>query len=227
MPDISRNRPQTEEQPCAVGSANAKGGYNPVLTRNNQQISKAQQQQDINKFIHDSDAQTKQREESRHDDEQGSCLAERPRGPRDISLPPTAGLVDVVEVEGEVKGKDGKPRMIKRYKPVVRTHELRHTFASHLASNGASLRSSASSLATHRQRHEAVFTPTGREPAHLNEPVREDYRVPAQMSLSISLKLECTLRSSQRDTNNSQRLDRRMVVRPRSRAALAAGQLIR
>lgn len=43
-----------------------------------------------------------------------------------------AGLVEVVEVQG----KRGK---LKRYKPVIRTHDLRHTFASHLVSNGVSL----------------------------------------------------------------------------------------
>lgn len=48
-------------------------------------------------------------------------------------------LVDVVEVEGKRKGPDGKPRMLKQYKPTVRIHDLRHTFASHLASNGVSL----------------------------------------------------------------------------------------
>jgi integrase len=50
-----------------------------------------------------------------------------------------AGLVDVIEVEGKRKGPDGKPRMLKQYKPTVRIHDLRHTFASHLASSGVSL----------------------------------------------------------------------------------------
>jgi integrase len=50
-----------------------------------------------------------------------------------------AGLVEVVKVEGKRKTKDGKPRMVNRYKPTVRIHDLRHTFASHLASSGVSL----------------------------------------------------------------------------------------
>jgi integrase len=50
-----------------------------------------------------------------------------------------AGLVEVVEVPGKRKGPDGKPRMLKEYKPKVRIHDLRHTFASHLASSGVSL----------------------------------------------------------------------------------------
>jgi len=50
-----------------------------------------------------------------------------------------AGLVEVIEVEGKRKGPDGKPRMLKQYRPMVRIHDLRHTFASHLASNGVSL----------------------------------------------------------------------------------------
>ena len=36
----------------------------------------------------------------------------------------------------EVQGKRG---LLKRYKPTVRVHDLRHTFASHLVSNGAPL----------------------------------------------------------------------------------------
>ena len=43
-----------------------------------------------------------------------------------------AGLVTVAEVQG-------KRGLLKRYKPTVRVHDLRHTFASHLVSNGASL----------------------------------------------------------------------------------------
>lgn len=50
-----------------------------------------------------------------------------------------AGLVEVVEVEGKRRGPDGKPRMLKQYRPLVRIHDLRHTFASHLASSGVSL----------------------------------------------------------------------------------------
>jgi integrase len=44
-----------------------------------------------------------------------------------------AGLVEVVEVQGR------RGQRLKRYKPTVRTHDLRHTFASHLASQGYSL----------------------------------------------------------------------------------------
>jgi integrase len=50
-----------------------------------------------------------------------------------------AGLVEIYEVASKRKGKDGKPKMLKRYRPTVRTHDLRHTFASHLASNHVSL----------------------------------------------------------------------------------------
>jgi integrase len=44
-----------------------------------------------------------------------------------------AGLVNVEEVQGK------RGRMLKHYKPAVRLHDLRHTFASHLVSSGASL----------------------------------------------------------------------------------------
>jgi integrase len=44
----------------------------------------------------------------------------------------TAGLAQAVELKG-------KRRMITRYKPTVRIHDLRHTYASHLVSNGVSL----------------------------------------------------------------------------------------
>ena len=43
-----------------------------------------------------------------------------------------AGLVTEIEIPG-------KRGPLKRYKPSVRLHDLRHTFASHLASNGVSL----------------------------------------------------------------------------------------
>ncbi|MBV8630465.1 MAG: tyrosine-type recombinase/integrase, partial [Silvibacterium sp.] len=45
-----------------------------------------------------------------------------------------AGLVEVVVVEG----KRGKP--LERYKPTVRVHDLRHTFASHCVLNGVPLK---------------------------------------------------------------------------------------
>lgn len=48
-----------------------------------------------------------------------------------------AGLVTVEMVKGKRKGKDGAPRMLKRYKPTVRLHDLRHSYASHLVSNEA------------------------------------------------------------------------------------------
>jgi site-specific recombinase XerD len=35
--------------------------------------------------------------------------------------------------------KQGKRRQITRYRPTLRIHDLRHNFASHLASNGVSL----------------------------------------------------------------------------------------
>lgn len=51
-----------------------KGSVTRVLSRNNQQISKAQQQQNINKFIHNSDAQAKQRQDNQNDDKQASAM---------------------------------------------------------------------------------------------------------------------------------------------------------
>ncbi len=50
-----------------------------------------------------------------------------------------AGLVEEYLIDGKRKGKDGEPVKIKRYRPTVRVHDLRHNFASHLASNGVSL----------------------------------------------------------------------------------------
>src|ERR1035437_6686841 len=44
----------------------------------------------------------------------------------------TAGLVEEIAVEG-------KRGTLKRYRPTLRVHDLRHNFASHLASNGVSL----------------------------------------------------------------------------------------
>lgn len=50
-----------------------------------------------------------------------------------------AGLVEEYLIDGARKGKDGEPVKLKRYRPTVRVHDLRHNFASHLASNGVSL----------------------------------------------------------------------------------------
>ncbi len=50
-----------------------------------------------------------------------------------------AGLVTVEMIKGKRKGKDGAPEMLKRYKPTVRLHDLRHSYASHLVSNGVGL----------------------------------------------------------------------------------------
>jgi integrase len=50
-----------------------------------------------------------------------------------------AGLVEEYLIDGKRKGKDGEPVKLKRYRPTVRVHDLRHNFASHLASNGVSL----------------------------------------------------------------------------------------
>jgi integrase len=50
-----------------------------------------------------------------------------------------AGLVTVEMVKGKRKSKDGSPKMLKRYKPTVRLHDLRHSYASHLVSNGVGL----------------------------------------------------------------------------------------
>lgn len=50
-----------------------------------------------------------------------------------------AGLVTVEMVKGKRVRKDGTVRMLKRYKPTVRLHDLRHSYASHLVSNGVGL----------------------------------------------------------------------------------------
>jgi integrase len=50
-----------------------------------------------------------------------------------------AGLVEEYLIDGRRKGKEGEPVKLKRYRPTVRVHDLRHNFASHLASNGISL----------------------------------------------------------------------------------------
>ncbi|MGP8252722.1 MAG: tyrosine-type recombinase/integrase [Terracidiphilus sp.] len=50
-----------------------------------------------------------------------------------------AGLVEEYLIDGKRTGKDGEPVKLRRYRPTVRVHDLRHNFASHLASNGVSL----------------------------------------------------------------------------------------
>ena len=51
-----------------------------------------------------------------------------------------AGLVEVVEIAGKRKDKKtGKPKMLKRYKPTVRIHDLRHNYASYLISHNVPL----------------------------------------------------------------------------------------
>jgi integrase len=50
-----------------------------------------------------------------------------------------AGLVEEYLIDGKRKGKDGKPVKLKRYRATVRIHDLRHSYASHLVSNGVSL----------------------------------------------------------------------------------------
>lgn len=50
-----------------------------------------------------------------------------------IQVCKAAGLADLIEAKG-------KRRQIVKVRPKVRIHDLRHTFASHLVSNGASLR---------------------------------------------------------------------------------------
>jgi integrase len=50
-----------------------------------------------------------------------------------------AGLVEEYFISGKRKDKDGNLVRLKRYRPTVRVHDLRHNFASHLASNGVSL----------------------------------------------------------------------------------------
>ncbi len=48
-------------------------------------------------------------------------------------------MVTVEMVKGKRVSKDGTTKMLKRYKPTVRIHDLRHSYASHLVSNGVSL----------------------------------------------------------------------------------------
>ena len=50
-----------------------------------------------------------------------------------------AGLVDQYQIDGKRTGTDGEPVKLTRYRPTLRIHDLRHNFASHLASNGVSL----------------------------------------------------------------------------------------
>lgn len=50
-----------------------------------------------------------------------------------------AGLVEEYLIDGKRKGKDVEPKKLKRYRPTMRIHDLRHSFASHLVSNGVSL----------------------------------------------------------------------------------------
>ena len=50
-----------------------------------------------------------------------------------------AGLVTVEMVKSKRVRKDGTSKMLKRYKPTVRLHDLRHSYASHLVSNGVGL----------------------------------------------------------------------------------------
>ncbi len=50
-----------------------------------------------------------------------------------------AGLVEEYLIDSKRKSEDGEPLKLKRYRPTVRVHDLRHNFASHLASNGVSL----------------------------------------------------------------------------------------
>jgi integrase len=57
-----------------------------------------------------------------------------------------AGLVEEYEIPGKRKNKDGSPRMLTRYRPTVRIHDLRHTFASVLVSSGESLYAVGKSL---------------------------------------------------------------------------------
>ena len=50
-----------------------------------------------------------------------------------------AGLIEEYQIDGKRNRKDGEPVKLTRYRPTVRVHDLRHNFASHLASNGVSL----------------------------------------------------------------------------------------
>lgn len=50
-----------------------------------------------------------------------------------------AGLVKEYLIDGKRNGEDGEPVKLTRYRPTLRIHDLRHNFASHLASSGVSL----------------------------------------------------------------------------------------
>ncbi len=63
-----------------------------------------------------------------------------------IQVCKAAGLVTVEEVEGKRIGKDGEPKKLKRYRPTVRIHDLRHTYASVNVRAGVSLYDVAKSL---------------------------------------------------------------------------------
>lgn len=79
-----------------------------------------------------------------------------------------AGLAEEYEVQGtRLDKKTGKPRMLKRYKVNVRRHDLRHNFASYLASNGVSMQVIAELLG-HTQ------TATTERYKHLSEKSKRD-----------------------------------------------------
>jgi integrase len=50
-----------------------------------------------------------------------------------------AGLTVEITKEGKRLTKEGKHKLLTRYKPTIRKHDLRHSYASHLVSNGVSL----------------------------------------------------------------------------------------
>jgi integrase len=50
-----------------------------------------------------------------------------------------AGLVEEYQIDGKRNGKDGEPVKLTRYRPTLRIHDIRHSYASHLVSSGVGL----------------------------------------------------------------------------------------
>jgi integrase len=56
-----------------------------------------------------------------------------------IAVCKAAGLVEEYLIDGKRTGNDGEPVKLTRYRPTVRLHDLRHSYASHLVSSGVGL----------------------------------------------------------------------------------------
>ena len=70
---------------------------------------------------------------------------------------------------------------LKRYRPTVRVHDLRHNFASHLASNGVSLQVVGKLLGhTQAANNDEVCAPARRPTARCSQPVWAHLRANAE-----------------------------------------------